>query len=127
MLLLKATNVLKPRSIISFSQITINDYHGQLDFLIEDIKDKKIKGYKTVILSGTRTRGERLIDTLRDRGIESVYKDSISQIEFGEVVVTFGNQLKGFEYPELRLCVISDKEVFGQSKRKATSVLRKRE
>jgi len=117
----KTTEVLKPRSTISFSQITIYDYHGQLDMLIEDILDKKNKGYKTVILTGTRTRGERLIDTLRDRGIESVYKDSISQIEFGEVVVTFGNQLKGFEYPELKLCVISDKQVFGQSKRKITS------
>ena len=119
--IVKSTKVLAPRSIISFSQITIHDYHGQLDMLIEDIKDKKNKGYKTVILSGTRTRGERLIDTLRDRGIESVYKDSISKIELGEVVVTFGNQLKGFEYPELKLCVISDKEVFGQSKRKTTS------
>ena len=117
----KSAKVLAPRSIVSFSQITIYDYHGQLDILIEDIKDKKSKGYKTIILSGTRTRGERLIDTLRDRGIESVYKDSITSIEFGEVVVTFGNQLKGFEYPELKLCVISDKEVFGQSKRKTTS------
>ena len=117
----KSTKVMKPRSIVSFSQITINDYHGQLDILIDDIKDKKFKGYKTVILSGTRTRGERLIDILRDRGIESVYKDSISEIEFGGVVVTFGNQLKGFEYPELKLCVISDKEVFGSAKRKTTS------
>ena len=117
----KTTLKLKPKCIISFSQITTFDYHGQLDMLIEDIKDKKSKGYKTIILSGTRTRGERLIDTLRDRGVESVYKDTIAQIEFGEVVVTFGNQLKGFEYPELRVCVISDKEVFGQSKRKTTS------
>ncbi len=117
----KSTKFLKPRSIISFSQISINDYHGQLDILIEDIKDKKLKGYKTVILSGTRTRGERLIDILRDRGIESVYKDSISEIQLGQVIVTFGNQLKGFEYPELRFCVISDKEVFGGAKRKTVS------
>ncbi|MBU3180352.1 transcription-repair coupling factor [Clostridium psychrophilum] len=116
----KTTKLLKPKAIVSFSQITIYNYHGQLDMLIDDILDKKSKGYKIVILSGTRTRGERLIATLRDRGIESVYKDSISQIEFGEVVVTFGNQLKGFEYPELKLCVISDKEVFGGSKRKTT-------
>ncbi|MFT5874271.1 MAG: transcription-repair coupling factor (superfamily II helicase) [Clostridium sp.] len=117
----KTTTVLKPKSIISFSQITVYDYHGQLDMLIDDIKDKKDKGYKTVILSGTRTRGERLIETLRERGIESVYKDSVSKIELGEVVVTFGNQLKGFEYPQLKLCVISDKDVFGQSKRKVAS------
>lgn len=116
----KSTKILKPRSISSFSQVTIYDYHGQLDMLIEDIKEKKKKGYKTVILSGTRTRGERLIDTLKDRDIEAVYKDTIDNIQFGEVVVTFGNLLKGFEYPSLKICVISDKEVFGQSKRKSS-------
>lgn len=115
----KNNPILKPRSTITFLEIAANNYHGQLDLLIEDIKDKKEKGYKTLILSGTRTRGERLVETLRDRGIESNYKDDIQFINYGEVVVTFGNQLKGFEYPNLKLSVISDKEVFGESKRKA--------
>ena len=99
----------------------MHNYHGQLDLLIEDIRDKKAKGFKTVILSGTRPRGERLVDTLRDRGIESTYRDVINDIQPGEVVITFGNQLKGFEYPELKICVISDKEVFGEAKRKTVS------
>lgn len=115
----KTAKYIEPRTITSFSQITIHDYHGQLDLLIEDIKDKKEKKYKTLILSGTRSRGERLIDTLRDRGIDATYKDMVSNIESGEVVVTFGNATKGFEYPELKVCVISDTEVFGQSKRKS--------
>ncbi len=114
----KSTDILKPRSLVNFSEITLHNYHGQLDLLIEDIKDKKQKGYKTLILSGTRPRGERLVDTLRDRGIEATYKDTVSYIEYGEVIVTFGNLLKGYEYPELKLCVISDKEVFGEAKRK---------
>ncbi|MDP4144514.1 MAG: transcription-repair coupling factor [Bacillota bacterium] len=114
----KATNVFPPKSIVTFSQITLHSYQGHLDLLIEDIKDKKEKGYRTVILSGTRPRGERLVKTLRERGIESVYKDMVTNLELGEVVITFGNQLKGFEYPELKLSVISDKEFFGQSKRK---------
>lgn len=103
---------------ITFSQSILSDYHGQLDILIQDIKEKKEKGYRTVILSGTRPRGERLVNTLRDRGIESSYKDVISEIQCGEVVITFGNQLKGFEYPDLKVCIISDKEVFGEAKRK---------
>jgi transcription-repair coupling factor (superfamily II helicase) len=114
----KSTEFLSPLCITSFSQVTCHNYHGQLDILIEDIKDKKSKGYKTLILSGTRPRGERLVETLRDRGIESNYRDVVENIEFGEVVITFGNQLKGFEYPELRVSVISDKEVFGEAKRK---------
>jgi transcription-repair coupling factor (superfamily II helicase) len=116
----KTAKYLEPRTIVAFSQITIHDYHGQLDLLIDDIKEKKAKKYKTIILSGTRTRGERLIETLRDRGIEATYRDIIPNMENGEVVVTFGNASKGFEYPELRICIISDSEVFGQSKRKST-------
>ncbi len=116
----KTSKVLKPSTVIAVSQITNHDYHGQLDLLIEDIEDKKKKEYRTLILSGTRTRGERLINTLRDRGIEASYRDLISNIEPGEVAVTFGNSIKGFEYPELKVCVISDTEVFGQSKRKST-------
>ena len=117
----KSVSILSPKAIISFTEITLHNYHGQIELLIEDILDKKRRGFKTVILSGTRPRGERLVNTLRDRGIESNYKDTINNIESGEVVITFGNLLKGFEYPELKLCVISDKEVFGQSKIKAVS------
>lgn len=115
-----ATNskILNPIKRHLLTGITLNSYQGQLDLLIEDIKEKKANGYKTVILSGTRPRGERLVNTLRDREIESVYRDYISTIEFGEVVITFGNLLKGFEYPDLKICVISDKDVFGEAKRK---------
>ncbi|MBN1072867.1 transcription-repair coupling factor [Clostridium botulinum] len=109
---------LRPFTSIELKQTTLSNYQGQLDILIEDILDKKSKGYKTVILSGTKVRGERLVDTLRDRGVESSYRDKIEQIQFGEVVITCGNQLKGFEYPEYKVCVISDKEVFGEAKRK---------
>ncbi|MDP4178496.1 MAG: transcription-repair coupling factor [Bacillota bacterium] len=114
----KSSDILKPKSMVSFSEITLHQYHGQLDLLLEEIKDKKSRGFKTIILSGTRPRGERLVDTLRDRDVESSYSDVIRDVQFGEVVITFGNQVKGFEYPDLKLCVISDKEVFGESKRR---------
>lgn len=117
----KSTKTLSPRAIVNFSEITLHNYQGQIDLLIEDIKDKKAKGYRIIILSGTRPRGERLVSTLRDRDIESSYKDVITDIQAGEIVITFGSQLKGFEYPELKICVISDKEVFGEAKRKATT------
>ncbi|KYH34363.1 transcription-repair-coupling factor [Clostridium tepidiprofundi DSM 19306] len=110
---------LKSDAVVYFTQKTLHNYHGQLDLLIDDIKDKKEKGYSIVILSGTKTRGERLINTLYERGIESTYRDMISEINLGQVIVTYGTQLKGFEYTELKLCIISDKGVFGESKRKS--------
>ena len=114
----KETDWIRPASVVNISQRTLNTYQGQLDLLIEDILSKKSAGYKTLILSGTRARGERLVGTLRDRGIESSYRDNVDNIQFGEVVITFGNQIKGFEYPEYKICLISDKEVFGEAKRK---------
>lgn len=117
----KSVKMLSPRVIVSFSQITSHNYHGQIDLLIDDIKDKKSKGFRILILSGTRPRGERLVATLRDREIESTYRDIVHEIQPGEVVITFGSQLSGFEYPDLRVCVISDKEVFGEAKRKTVN------
>ena len=116
--LTKKNSWFNPYSIINISQVTLNNYQGQLDLLIDELLDKKNLGYKILILSGTRARGERLVGTLRDRGIESSYKDTVDNIQYGEVVISFGNQLHGFQYPEYKLCVISDKEVFGEAKRK---------
>lgn len=122
----KSVKTFLPRSVIDFSQITLNDYHGQIDLLIEDIRDKKSKGFKILILSGTRPRGKRLVDTLRDRDIDSSYRDVVREIKPGEIIITFGSQLKGFEYPRLKLSVISSKEVFGEARRKTAKKIPKR-
>lgn len=114
----KTERFLPPRSLVNFNQITIYNYQGQLDLLIDDIKDRKRRGYKVVILAGTRPRGERLVDILRDKDIESVYKDTLSTLDYSDVIITFGNQLRGFEFPDIKLSLISDKEVFGEAKRK---------
>ena len=103
---------------IGFEEVTLNKYNGQLNMLIEDIQERKEKKYKTVILEGTRPRGERLVKTIMEKGIFSTYKDSIDKIEAGEVVITFGNLLRGFDYPELELSIISDKDIFGETRRK---------
>lgn len=122
----KSQDLMQPLTTVAFSQITLHSYHGQLDLLIEDIKEKKRRGFRTLILSGTRPRGERLVNTLKERGIESIYRDIVGEMHEGEVVITFGNQLKAYEYPELKVCVISDKEVFGESKRKTNKKVPKK-
>ena len=121
----KTERFLPPRTLVSFNQMTIYNYQGQLDMLIADIKERKKRGYTVVILAGTRPRGERLVDVLRDKGIESVYKDTLSTLDYANVVITFGNQLRGFEFPDLKLALISDKEVFGEAKRKKKKKINK--
>ncbi|WP_244834278.1 transcription-repair coupling factor [Clostridium sp. BJN0001] len=115
--LLVKDDFLKPIFQESMKSITLNSCQGNVELLISSIKEKKDQGYKTVILSGTRPRGERLVNNLMEHEIQSSYKDDIQDINFGEVVITFGNQEKGFEFPEEKVCVISDIEIFGEAKR----------
>jgi transcription-repair coupling factor (superfamily II helicase) len=101
----------------SFKQSTLNGYQGRMDLLIEDIKHMQDKNQKTIILAGTRPRGERLAANLREENLNCVYKDKIDNVVTGEVVVTFGSLNKGFEYSDVNVTVISDKEVFGKARK----------
>lgn len=121
----KNSDFLKPRHSVDINVSTLHHYQGQLDMLIDDIVKKKSEGYRTIILSGTRARGERLVSTLRERNIESVYRDIVDEVALGEVVITFGNLLKGFECVQYKICIISDKEVFGEAKRKLKKTKKK--
>lgn len=106
---------LPPRSLATFETSTSYQFHGQLEMLVEDLKGRKSQGWRTLILSGTRNRGERLEETLRELDIEAVYRDEVGVIPEGGIVITFGNQKHGFEFRDIRLTVISDTEVFGEA------------
>ncbi|MDV3429477.1 MAG: transcription-repair coupling factor [Bacillota bacterium] len=114
----KANKFFKPKGVVTMSEITLHNFSGKMDFLMEDIVSRKNSYYKTLILAGTRSRGERLVKNFQDRGIEAVYKDDINEISNREVIVTFGILNKGFEFPDLKLSVISDTEIFGNIKKK---------
>lgn len=53
----KRENFIKSVEKVTFNEVVYNSYQGKLELLINDIIEKKEKGYKTVILAGTRPRG----------------------------------------------------------------------
>lgn len=96
----------------------MGSYQGHMDLLCDGLREWKEKKSRTVVLSGTRGRGERLRETLGEKGIEAVYLNSIDDpVAPGQVIVTHGSLNKGFEYPSIGFVVVSDKEVFGQDRR----------
>jgi len=89
-----------------------------LEILEEDISHWKKNGARVVILSGTKSRGEMLAETLRTKDIEAVYlEEPHRDIQPGEVVITHGVLNRGFEYPGIGFVVVSGKELFGQEKK----------
>jgi transcription-repair coupling factor (superfamily II helicase) len=104
--------------VFSIPSKLLGSYQGHMDLLCDGIREWKEKKCRVVVLSGTRGRGERLRETLSEKGIEAVYMNSIDgPVPHGQVVVTHGSLNKGFEYPSIGFVVVSDKEVFGQDRR----------
>jgi transcription-repair coupling factor (superfamily II helicase) len=93
-------------------------YQRRMDLLAEDVIHWKNKNYRVVVLSGNRVRGEKLVETLSNKGVEAVfYKNHARRLKPGQVIVLDGSLNKGFEYPSIGLAVVSEKEIFGPERR----------
>lgn len=118
-LLPKLVERFSPRAIVNFTAITMHPFHGQIELLIEDLTAWKSKKYRTFILSGTSAKGQRLVESLKEKNIEAVYQDiPPNDIQPGQIIVTRGLLNRGFEYPAIGFSIISDKEIFGDSRHK---------
>ena len=115
----KIVDGFRDEAIVNFTAMTMTPFHGKIEFLIEELKRWKSKSYSVAILCGTPARGQRLVDSLKEEGIESIYHDDLDEdILPGQIVVTKGVLSRGFEYPNVKFALISDKEIFGESRHK---------
>jgi len=116
--LTKPEGELHPQRIVNFVSRSMHSFHGKIDLLVEDLKYYKATGYRVLLLSGNKDRAKILKETLEEYGIDSVVvKDNEYDIQRGQVVIYPASITKGFEYVDAKFAVISDSEIFGQTKR----------
>lgn len=98
----------------------VNPYNSSFETLIKDLNHYKSKGFTVVILSGSRTRASRLADDLlNEYGLNAFYSDEPkTYCAPGQILVTYGNIHKGFEYPAIKYAVIAETDIFGTIKKK---------
>lgn len=97
----------------------LSSYNNSFEALVKDLKTYKKKGYRVLLLSGSRTRAKRLAEDLRENELTAVFtEDPYREIQSGEVVTYYGFVSKGFEYPMLKYVVISETDIFGVDKKK---------
>ena len=98
---------------------SLPSYNNSFDALVKDLLRYKKNGYRVLLLSGSRTRANRLAEDLREQGLASFYsEDPEREVQPGEVMTYYGRVLKGFEYPLLKFIVISESDIFGVQKKK---------
>ena len=98
---------------------SLSSYNNSFEALVKDLAGYKKRGYRILLLSGSRTRAKRLAEDLREQEISAFYtEDPMREVQPGEVMTYYGRVLKGFEYPLLKFIVISESDIFGAEKKK---------
>ncbi len=97
---------------VDFSTRTTVSFHGKIEYLYDDVKKWKKDKYTVIILVSARGRGENLAGVLNERGLNARVSYDADEFDKGEIVIMRGNIGKGFEYPDLKFVVVSDREIF---------------
>lgn len=98
---------------------SISVYNNSFELLVKDLHQYKKQGYRIVLLSGSRTRAERLAKDLQEEGLAAFYgQDYDREICPGEIMVVYGHAKKGFEYPLIKFAVMTESDIFGQEQKK---------
>ena len=123
----------------------VNSYQNSFEILIKDLTRWKKEGYRVILLSASRTRASRLASDLReydlraycpdgregesgnaggegsgsaDTGNPGAVNTSVRKVRPGEILVTYGNLHRGFEYSLLKFVFITEGDMFGVEKKR---------
>ena len=98
---------------------TVNSYNSSFELLVKDLLQYKKQGFQIALLSGSRTRAERLAKDLQEEGLNAFYSTDYDRlIQPGEIMVAYGHAKKGFEYPLIKFAVMTETDIFGQEQKK---------
>ncbi|MDC7291607.1 transcription-repair coupling factor [Blautia schinkii] len=98
---------------------SVNSYNSSFELLVKDLHQYKKQGYRIALLSGSRTRAERLARDLQAEGLSAFYGQDYNRvIQPGEIMVVYGHARKGFEYPLVKFAVMTESDIFGQEQKK---------
>ncbi|MBP9996030.1 MAG: transcription-repair coupling factor [Lachnospiraceae bacterium] len=98
---------------------SISTYKNHFELLLSDLEKYKKNGYRVVLICPSRTRARRLAKDISDNDLPAIYTDDVMREPIsGEILCIYGNMLKGFEYPLLKIVYISESDIFGRDERK---------
>ena len=95
------------------------DFQGQTALLAEQLRDYARRGYAVAMLSGGQARGERLVETLREKGISVSFREEAHPLAPGEMAVMPLGLTRGFELKDADFAVLGDTDLFGTTRQRA--------
>lgn len=102
-----------------FTVKSVSPYNKNFDVLVKDLKEWKLKKYRVILISSSKSRARRLSEDLQEHAINAFYcEDFTRPVQPAEVFVASGALHHGFEYPLVNFVVISESDIFGSKKQR---------
>jgi transcription-repair coupling factor (superfamily II helicase) len=110
-----------PQNEVGISATPMQEFHGQWPLFQEELQRWRKQAYRVVVMTATADRQLRLRDLMSDADILSGSGEGGGVIPAplqGATWVGVGSLEGGFQWPGLRLVLVTDGEVFGRVKKR---------
>jgi len=117
-LLPRLTHLMQPQNTVNFHGKTLPSFLGNVEMLAGEIKEWRKSGYAVVLLVSGRQRSQQLLASLKEYQIDAFYTGSLEgHVRAGNVVISAGSLVEGFELSVCRLVVVTESNMYGQRKK----------
>ncbi|WP_243299341.1 transcription-repair coupling factor [Bacillus litorisediminis] len=117
-LFLKQVPGFSPQNIVSFSCKPMQQFHGQMNLLKQELARWEKSGFTVLFTGATQDRVKKLERVLEDYEIDSMLLQDNSALLKGKTQIAFVPLQSGFELPMQKLAVITEEELFQKKARK---------
>ena len=111
---------MQPSVVLDVVAKQLPSYGGNLEIAASDLEHYRKNGFRTLVLCGSRRRGEILKQYLSDRAIpvQMAFPATCMPPE-GGIFLTDGTLPNGMEYPTVKLAVLTEGQLLNRSARRA--------
>ncbi len=108
-----------PKALVQFESYAAARFNSNTHELAKEIKRRQEEGAQIALLTGGTARGQRLSRTLYEEGVVAPFVEEEGYpLKPGVPVILPWNLSGGFVFPQIRLHVYSEDDVFGRGKQK---------
>lgn len=110
--LARQSGIIAAKELFKLDTRGIPQYNSATEALYDDVRVWRGKNYAVLLYAGSHAK--RLTEELCANGAQASYAKSLSRAPInGEVLVVEAGLPKGFDFPDARLAVVTEAELFG--------------
>ncbi|MBQ6595568.1 MAG: transcription-repair coupling factor [Clostridia bacterium] len=118
--LMRTERDIVPRELITLEGRNASRYQGNIPELVNDLRLWRDGGWRVLLLAGGRNRSARLLKAVEDQGFyEARASEQLpEELEARHALILPFTLNRGFLYPEIRLAVICEGDIYGVNRQK---------